>query len=278
MLLLGLALSLAEEFVIQQTSLAPLPWPGANTGYGRLWGVNWLYFLFMLGFESVWVVMVPVQVVELFFPQRSRQPWLRTRGLVATCVVFCLGSFIAWYSWTQQALPKKLHVPPYHPPVLTIVIGVMAIVLLIALAYVLRSFGLSGRDSLRTPLHPWITGFAAAVFGGAWFLLISLVFAPRPGIPLWMPMAGGVAWALIAFAIFLRWSASNRWSSTHRWATAFGATLACMAAPYLSIAGWSRSDLIAEIIFDVLALVGFIMLGRAIRERLCNYSDSAVLS
>jgi hypothetical protein len=62
MLLLGLGLSIAEEFVIQQTSLAPLPFPGALAHYGRAWGVNWLYFLFMLGYESVWVVLVPVQV------------------------------------------------------------------------------------------------------------------------------------------------------------------------------------------------------------------------
>ena len=68
LLLLGLALSIAEEFVIQQTSLAPLPFPGANVSYGRAWGVNWLYFLFMLGYESVWVVLVPVEITELIFP------------------------------------------------------------------------------------------------------------------------------------------------------------------------------------------------------------------
>src|SRR5690349_15511612 len=51
-LLLGLALAVAEEFVIQQTSLAPLPWLGETPIYGRVWGVNWVYFLFMLGYES----------------------------------------------------------------------------------------------------------------------------------------------------------------------------------------------------------------------------------
>src|SRR5690242_11737902 len=36
LLLLGLALSIAEEWIIQQTSLAPLPFPGAHPDYGRL--------------------------------------------------------------------------------------------------------------------------------------------------------------------------------------------------------------------------------------------------
>ncbi|HTE49772.1 MAG TPA: hypothetical protein VK698_02780, partial [Kofleriaceae bacterium] len=60
MLVLGLALAVAEELVIQQTSLAPLPWLGDLPAYGRVWGVNWVYFLFMLGYEATWIVLVPV--------------------------------------------------------------------------------------------------------------------------------------------------------------------------------------------------------------------------
>jgi len=97
LLALGLALSVAEEFLIQQTSLAPLPFPGANAHYGRFLGVNWVYFLFMLGYESVWVVLVPVQVTEILFPARRARPWLRKGGLIAACVAFLLGCRIAWY-------------------------------------------------------------------------------------------------------------------------------------------------------------------------------------
>src|SRR5215469_5308500 len=76
LLLLGLALSVAEEFIIQQTAIATLPFPFSHADYGRMWGVNLVYLLFMLGFESVWVVVVPVQVMELFFPRAAEQPWL----------------------------------------------------------------------------------------------------------------------------------------------------------------------------------------------------------
>jgi hypothetical protein len=267
LLLLGLALSIAEEFLIQQTSLAPLPFPGANTGYGRYWGVNWLYFLFMLGFESVWVVVIPVQVVELYFPQRSRQAWLRRRGLVVSCVVFCFGSFIAWYSWTQQALPKKLHVPPYHPPVQTIALGVAAIVLLIASAYRLRGYALPGGNSVRVPVHPVLAGVIAFIMGGAWFALLTLIFVQNTGVPVWMPLVGGVIWSVIASVILLHWSVASRWGSVHRWAAIFGATLASMVVPYLTLAGWSRIDLVGVIVFDALALTGFILLGRVIGRR-----------
>lgn len=40
LLCLGLALSIAEEFIIQQTSLAPLPFPGSHPDYGRMGGVT----------------------------------------------------------------------------------------------------------------------------------------------------------------------------------------------------------------------------------------------
>ena len=153
LLLLGLALSIAEEFIIQQTSIAPLPFPGANTAYGRYLGVNWVYLLFMLGFESVWVVLIPVQVTELIFPDRRDQPWLRTRGLIATCIAFLIGSRIAWYGWTQQARPR-LHAAPYHPPATLILIGLAAIAALIALAWLLRGYGHSGQIDSRQPANP----------------------------------------------------------------------------------------------------------------------------
>src|SRR5215472_1997237 len=125
LLLLGLSLSIAEEFIIQQTSLAPLPFPGSHPDYGRIWGINLVYLLYMLGFESVWVVIIPVQVTELFFPEWAAKPWLRMRGAIAACVFFLMGSRIAWYGWTQQARPR-LHAAPYHPQLAMIALGLLA--------------------------------------------------------------------------------------------------------------------------------------------------------
>ncbi len=65
LLTLGLALALAEEFVIQQTSLFPLIGVSAGDQYARAFGVNWLYLVWALGYESVWVVMIPVTLTEL---------------------------------------------------------------------------------------------------------------------------------------------------------------------------------------------------------------------
>ena len=148
--MLGLALSITEEFIVQQTSLAPLPFPGANADYGRFGGVNWIYFLFMLGFESVWVVLAPVQVAELIYQDRRDQPWLRKRGIIVCCLVFPMGCLLAWYGSTQQARPLMQSRPIVA--LLLILLGLGAIGLFILLGYVLRGCGHALRDGpIRQP-------------------------------------------------------------------------------------------------------------------------------
>jgi len=240
LLLLGLALSVAEEFLIQQTSIAPIPFLGSHADYGRAWGVNLVYLLFMLGFESVWVVVVPVQVTELMFPKRSREPWLRTRWIIVCCVVFLAGCRGAWYGWTQQARPR-LGAPAYHPPAALLTVGIVSILALIGLA-----------------------GVTAFVTGLGWFFIITQIFVPKPVQPYWLMILMGIGWGLVTFALFTIWASRGGWSTLHGFSAAFGATLGCMAAPYPSIATWAKPDLIALVVFDVLALVGFALLGRKV--------------
>ena len=268
MLMLGLALSIAEEFIIQQTSLAPLPWLGSAAVYSRQWGVNWLYFLFMLGYESVLVVLVPVQITELIFHERRKDQWLRTRGLIISSLVFLLGSFFAWFLWTQRARPLTYHVPPYHPSPVLLAAAVLAIVGLVAFAYFLRNFDHGPLSAGRTP-SAWIVGLAVLVMGFPWYILMGFVFSPT--IPhkfsFWLPMAAGIVWAVLAFLVIRRWSLSQNWDDTHRWAVTFGATLVGMTAGYLGSSTWPRADLIAKIIFNVIAVAGFVLLATRIRRR-----------
>jgi hypothetical protein len=266
LLLLGLALSIAEEFIIQQTSIAPLPFPGASGDYARLWGVNWIYFLFMLGFESVWVVLIPVQVTELIFPDRREKPWLGNRGLIATCGAFLVGCRIAWYGWTQQARPR-LHAAPYHPPSSAILTGIAAIAILIYMAWLFREYGHLSQIKSRLPAKPWLIALKTLIFGAAWFGLIGLVFVPQPSLPVWAPMTAGVAWAILSFTVVRYWSAAYGWRDVHRWGISFGAVVGCMVLGDSSLVGWSRIDLIAKFAFQVAAIAGLLLLRRKVWQR-----------
>jgi hypothetical protein len=152
-----IGLSIAEEFVIQQTSLAPLPWPAIGANYGRLGGVHWIFFLFMLGYECVWIKLVPIQLAELIFSDRRKERWLGNRGVIISAVIFVLGSFIAWAAWIKRARPIVFHAPEYTPPLATILAGFWLISLI---------FG------SRSPLPFWIPIIMALLWAALVYLVI----------------------------------------------------------------------------------------------------------
>jgi len=133
-LILGIALAVAEECLIQQTSLAPLVGADLEHPYGRALGVNWVYFLWALGYESLWILVLPIQLTELIFPTRRDELWLGKRGLVISAVVFLLASFVAWYTWTQLFLPQYFPDLVYQVPRSAFLIAAAAIVTLTAAA------------------------------------------------------------------------------------------------------------------------------------------------
>jgi hypothetical protein len=268
MLLLGLGISIAEEFVIQQTSLAPLPFPGALVHYGRALGVNWIYFLYMLGYESVWVVLVPVQVTELIFSRRRAEPWLRTRGFIIAAILFLLGSRIAWYAWIKRVRPMIFHLPPYHPGALTIGSGLLAIALLSVLAYLVRCVGTGAPNPAYGAPPAWLAVALGFVLGCPWYALMGFVFRPsEPHVAFQIVLVCGVIWAVLVYALIGRWVHSARWSEVHRWALNFGATLLCMAAGFMGSRTWKPIDFFGKLVLNVIAVIAFFVLLGRVRSR-----------
>ncbi len=266
LLLLGLGLSIAEEFIIQQTSVAPLPWAGAFADYGRVWGVNWMYFLFMLAYESVLVVLVPVQVTELAFPERRELPWLTKWRIVRSAWLFMVGSFMAYYGWVKRARPMMLHVPFYAPPAATLAAGVAAILLLIALAYAIRRTGGGRNNAIRAP-SLWVLGIVVLVFGYPWYLVIGAVFssALRPPFSFWWEIAAGVAWAGATYLLFRHWTFAACWGDKHRWTACFAVTLLCIVMGFVGNSTWLQKDVIFKAVVDVLFVVWMVLLLRRLQ-------------
>jgi hypothetical protein len=262
---LGLALSVAEEIVIQQTSLAPLPFPGANAAFGRWGGVNWVYFLFMLGYECVWVVLVPVKVTELIFPRKANSPWLRRRGLIVTTVAFLVGCRIAWYAWTQRAVPMVFHIKAYVPTWGQLAAGLAGIVALIGLAWVLR--GVGPKTVKRRIVQPWAAGAMAAVAAAVWFVLLGQNFQTHPQLTAVQTVLCQIALAVVIFALFAVWTGSTEWSARHEWAVCFGVVLTTGVGSSLNKAGYSVADFIFKNAVDVLVLIGLAWLGVQVWKR-----------
>jgi hypothetical protein len=265
-LTLGLALGIAEECVIQQTSLAPLTGL-AQAEYGRVWGVNWVYFLWALGYWSVWAVLVPIQLVDLIFSGRRAEPWFGIRGFCRACVSFSIASFMAWFMWAKRARVQVFHMPPYDPPPAYISLALAVIAVLAAAAI--------GLPALREPRKatsghrapkPVLAGAAAFLLGLPWVSLVLLGFGAAPHLPFRLVLATSVAWAGLALVLMRRWSSSLAWHDIHRFAAVSGAIAACMVGGFImfAVGGALPVDWIGKLVLNVAAAGLLVSLGRRI--------------
>jgi hypothetical protein len=268
MLLLGVALAVAEEWLIQQTSIAPFV---AVHAYGRVWGVNWVYFLWALGYESVWVVLVPVQLTELLFPARREELWLRTRGFVVASFAFVLGAFIAWYGWTQRARVKVFHMPPYTPTLLYLLIGSGAVLVFILGAYMLPWPRPRDDDSApHSAPTPWLVGLILCALGTPW-AASGLVGWGNGSlrVPFGLVLACGLGWASLTFFLMQRWTSSPDWCDMHRYALVCGGVLGCMLGGFIvfKLGGALPIDWIGKAVLNTAAAACLGLLGRRVRLR-----------
>ena len=105
-LLLGVAFAVAEECMILQTSLTPQFFPAGTDSFGWAFGVQWSYFVAMLGYESVYAIVLPIALTEILFPARRGEHWLSRRGLAITAVIFALASVGVWWLWSHVGVAR----------------------------------------------------------------------------------------------------------------------------------------------------------------------------
>lgn len=264
-LCLALALSVAEECIIQQTSLAPLVIQLKGQVYARAYGVNYVYLLWALVYETVFVVFLPIQLVELIFARRREERWLGRVGFIVTPVLFILGSFLAWFSWTRIARPKVFHLPAFTPPLLAVLISLTVIAGLAYMALGHARARVSRPSAPLPPPPPWLVGVAGGIWAVLWYGLVLMGFGIAPSFPPAITVGAGL---LLTAAILFwvpRWSANPSWSRAHRFAVVFGTMMGSMTISFIGFISAAPMDLYFKIIADVLAVGFLLVLGRRIK-------------
>jgi hypothetical protein len=262
LLLFGLALSVAEEFLIQQTSVAPMAIRLKGETWARAYDLNYVYLLWALAYESVWVVLLPTLAVELIFPERRTEPWLSRAGAIVTSALFAIGCFFAWFTWTQIARTKVFHQPPFAPPLPWVVVAIVAIA---ALAVVALRFPPKPPRGLEAP-WPWLVALVGAVWAVLWFALVVLAFGIAPAFPASAAVAGALAVIALLLIFVPQWTAHPGWNRRHDYALVCGALIGSMTISFVGFIGPPSNDLWFKILVDLAALIGLVWLGLRVRR------------
>ena len=254
LLLLAMALGVAEECLIQQTSLVPLFIKIKGVEYARAWGVNYLYLIWAVIYEAVFVVLVPVTLCELIFPERKDNGWLSGWGIGIICVLFLPACHIAWFGW-NVVVRKAMHLAPYSVPREDMIVSAAVIFVLIALAVGPLRRGLAGQARPMSPPHPLGVAVLAVLFSVGMFAVTVMAFGIAPDVSPAIPVAGAVALALLTLVTVPGWTAHAKWGRWHDVAMTYGAFLGNCGVMFLGFINPDTSpiDLWGKVGLDALA-------------------------
>ena len=70
----------------------------------------------MCCFTKACLLSCAVYLAELIFRRRGDGLWLNKKALVVVVLLFSLGGFLAWFSWTQIASAEGFPRSNLHPP------------------------------------------------------------------------------------------------------------------------------------------------------------------
>ncbi|HAH26123.1 MAG TPA: hypothetical protein DCL77_20570 [Prolixibacteraceae bacterium] len=270
LLFMALSLSIAEEFLIQQTSLAPMVFQIKGIAYARAFGMNYVYLLWALIYESVFVVFLPIYLTELIFPKRREELWIGKRGVITVSLLFLVGSFLAWFSWTQIARPKVFHVPAFNPPLVMVLI---AVALIGSLVYMALGPSRNKLGWTAVPLNP-PQGWMLGLIGGLWAVLlygiVVLAFGISPTFPPAIAIGAGIVLAALPLYLVPGWTINQNWDRNHVYGLIFGTVMGSMLVGFVGFIGTYNIDLYFKIIVNIIATGLLIMLGVRMKKEVAE--------
>lgn len=209
LLLLGMAYGMYEEGIVVRSIFNP-DWGelGSLAEYSHIAGVTWTYAELLIHFHAIVSITAGVMLVEMLYPERSRQPWISNR-VFAGCVI----GILLW-------IPAGLWMTSYFPPVELYILAWVSIAALVGAARYVPANPLKPRVvTVPRPRWFWLLG---ALNMSAVFFLVFLTpqFNAPPFFvtaPLVVMVDGAVIW------LVLHWSGNGAaWDDRHRLALIAG--------------------------------------------------------
>ncbi len=157
LVLLGCGYGVLEEALMVASFYNPA-WMdlGVLAGFGRLWGVNWVWAVELTIYHALFSVVTPVLLVELAYPSRKSEPWLTDGRLKIVAAVLLLDVVAGFFLFSSML--------GFWPPVAQYLLGVTATLGFIYAANHLPSdWARRGVRPMRRPAFYTAVGFFTAL-------------------------------------------------------------------------------------------------------------------
>ncbi len=210
MLILGVAYGLFEEGLVDQMLFNRFYFAGQDQiseTYIPVLGIDAWLSLIVLAMHAVWSTYIPITLVESFFPDWGTKPWLDTRGIGLTLIIFILGSAYLCYTIYLEE--------NFFASTIQLIGTVAVIVVLVMIAFTIK-YPTNIRASGFTPT-PWIAG--------GFSLVLSSLYMLTEMLPGWVKVIACLLLIMVFVAVVSLWSRRIGWSAMHRLALAAGGIL-----------------------------------------------------
>jgi hypothetical protein len=220
-LLMGASFGIFQEALVVQTwfnFLLPKS-PSHSMGlYGVLWQTNWDWGLYLTIYHAIISITVPLALIQLFVPRRSRLPWLGKKRIIGlTAWLFLLCGFGAWYLAFKGPEVNGYTHPPLYPYLITVCLTIATFLL----GCFLRLPAPQPARTQRPAPGLWKVRFAAFGWIILLFLGINLVLTSTR-VPAFLTMLLTVL--ILSYGLWRvqSWSTRPGWSSRHHLALSTG--------------------------------------------------------
>jgi hypothetical protein len=225
LMIFGLVYGLIQEGLLLQTLFDPhFPGLGQWTIYGRAFGINWGWAVYILGFHALWSISIPILLVELLFPKFRGRPWLRWPGLSVVAAVFLLYCFV-----TALVLRTKLFSGSVTSPFALVGVAVLIVGGSLCALFIPASHRQAQpAEKLRRAPSSWIILVASFVVGWLWFQVYGI-----SKVPVMLPLlAWGVLAIVLISSLLMLWTPGRRWHDVHTLGFVAGMLLACLVTGF----------------------------------------------
>ena len=250
LLLIGASYGVIEEGVMVASWFNP-NWPdlGVMGVFGRWLGVNWVWAVDLTIYHALVSITVPILLVELAYPARRGEPWLKGRWLSTFAILFTLDVLFGLFLFYR--------VTAYSPNPLHILLAlIIASAFFIAAKRLRRGWAIKADRQVKRPLYYLLYTFTGSIACIVVFYILPNII-PTQGGPLLTIILGVTL--ILTLIIRLRFDWINS-SDHHRLAICVGSLLVLILLTPIQELDRSRTDNPRGMIAVGLVAVVFLLL------------------